>query len=38
MISAKVSLMLGSYFSHAIKNCALSEVPLRYIFFLLSDI
>jgi hypothetical protein len=26
--------MLDSYSSHAIKNCALSKAPLRYIYFL----
>jgi hypothetical protein len=37
LIFAKFScciLMIDSCFSHAMKNCALSKAPLRYIFFL----
>jgi hypothetical protein len=35
LISAKFScciLMIDSCFSHAMKNCALSKAPVRYIF------
>jgi hypothetical protein len=38
LIFAKFSyyiLMLNSYFSHAMKNCALFKAPLRYIFLTL---
>jgi hypothetical protein len=29
--------MIDSYFSHAMKNCALSKAPLSYILFFLFD-